>query len=193
MNICEQRFLDMWLSYDFSKSLAMYHFQYFNYNELPLIQGMLYDVAALTEELSMLGLEKVVDYADTLPPKSQGHYPLSTFSNTIQEIHFVSAILKIWMYHYTCRMEETTSSQRGSLEKKRQNAENTIRVFCLGMLAPVPPGIELKVRRRINLEYGSRWTLEYDSMAIKRAKTELAFSILHEFGLQYRSDHITIS
>lgn len=113
MNICEQRFLDMWLSYDFSKSPAMYHFQYFNYNELPLIQGMLYDVAALTEDLSTLGLEKVVDYADALPPKSQGHYPLSTFSNKIQEIYFVSAILKIWMYHYTCRMEETTSNQRG--------------------------------------------------------------------------------
>lgn len=184
MNTFEQRFLDLWLSSELHEDSTLYHFAYHNYNAFPLVQGMLHDVATLTDELSTLDLEKIVVYADTIPPKSIGRYPLSSFSEKVREIYFVSAILKIWMYSYT---SQTEHGHRKSLEKMRRNAENTIRYFCLGILAPVPPVVELKIQSQIDMEYGSRWNLEYDSVDIIQAKTELAFSILHEYGLQYRT------
>lgn len=188
MNTYEQHFLDLWLSSEWHENSALYYFKYYDYNAFPLMQGMLHDVAALAEELSALDLERVVAYADALPPKyqDQGRLPLSSFSERVKEIYFVNAILQIWMYSYTSRIEKASLIHRRSLEKQRQNAENTIRFFCLGILAPVPTAIELKIQHQIEMKYGRRWNQEPDSTVIIRAKTELAFHILHEYGLQYR-------
>lgn len=188
MNTYEQHFLDLWLSSEWHENSALYYFKYHDYNAFPLMQGMLHDVAALAEELSALDLERVVAYADALPPKYQvqGRLPLSSFSERVKEIYFVHSIIKIWMYSYTNRKEKESLRHGRSLGKLRQNAANTIQFFCLGILAPVPTAVELKLQHQIDMKYGSRWNQEHDSMAIIRAKTELAFSILHEFGLQYQ-------
>lgn len=192
MNTYEQHFLDLWLSSEWHENSVLYYFKYHDYNAFPLMQGMLHDVAALAEELSALDLERVVAYADALPPKyqGQGRLPLLTFSEKVQEIYFVNAILQIWIYSYTSRIEKASLGHRRSLEKQRQKAENTIRFFCLGILAPVPTAMELKIQHQIDMKYGRRWNQEHDSTAIIRAKTELAFSILHEFGLQYQDTKI---